>query len=210
MSSLSTKSPKTKSPFVYLVHDVRDSLIVQSVRDFLLDLNIEMLTSTEDSRGNRLQCSKFSHDWHQQAHQWMIEASGVICLATPLAMESTEFFFESGIARAKRNDALISLLVGVDSRKFESSPLRESQGIAPNVNSLSGLVERLLPSLPKLERGTTLLQASGEFITRIEHILDTVRTGNSRTQSLKNRKARELQQSSAKLFDDLKHMLRDI
>lgn len=204
MSTDPKSSKGAKAPVVFIIHDARESAVAQAFRELLQGSGIRSHPASQSSNGTGRSCERFGPDWYQGFVNDIAIATHVACLVTTRFTDSPDALFEVGVARATRNEELISLSLGGESRKLMNSPLRASRLFTSDAESLTALISELLGVTSGLEPSAgSIGQAVKDF---------RVRMGgrSSLTTAARKQKAKALEQASVKLIDELKDMLRDI
>lgn len=200
-----------KAPLVFIIHEARDSAVAQAFRDLLKGSKIRSLPASQSPNGTGRSGEKFGPDWYQGLVNDIAIATHVVCLVTTRFTDSPDTLFEVGVARATRNEELISLSLGGELRKLMNSPLRASRLFKSDAESLAALIWNLLGVTPGLEPSAgSIGQAVKDFLARMGGVRAQPLATSSLTTAARKRKAQALEQASVKLIDELKDMLRDI
>lgn len=206
-----TEAPvlRTINPLVFISHDTRDAELAEAFSNLLKSVSAGVLKSfrTSDRRGN--QGIEYGIEWYPEIIKNIQSASDVVCLLTERSVNRPWILFEAGMAKGKLDTPILGVALGLDLKNASTGPFAQFQNCGDDEDSLTKLVFQLVDRIPGSEpdRDTIAFQV-GKFKQNIDPILAKLSSGNQATPKRKN--LDEIENSSAKLFEEIKIMFQDL
>lgn len=203
---------KAVNPLVFISHDTRDAELAEAFSNLLKSVSAGVLKSfrTSDRRGN--QGIEYGIEWYPEIIKNIQSASDVVCLLTERSVNRPWILFEAGMAKGKLDTPILGVALGVELKTASTGPFAQFQNCADDEESLTKLVFQLVNRIPGSEpdRDTIRFQV-GKFKSSIEGILKSLATPTPpATTSVKRQKIDDIENSSAKLFEEIKIMFQDL
>ena len=209
-SSLESGLVKASNPLVFISHDTRDAELAEAFSNLLKSVSAGVLKSfrTSDRRGN--QGIEYGIEWYPEIIKNIQSASDVVCLLTERSVNRPWILFEAGMAKGKLDTPILGVALGIELKIASTGPFAQFQNCADDDESLTKLVFQLVNRIPGSEpdRDTIRFQV-GKFKNSIEGILKSLAVPAASTSPTK-RKQDEIENSSAKLFEEIKIMFQDL
>jgi len=208
--SLESGIAKAANPLVFVSHDTRDAELAEAFSNLLKSVSAGVLKSfrTSDRRGN--QGIEYGIEWYPEIIKNIQSASDVVCLLTERSVNRPWILFEAGMAKGKLDTPILGVALGIELKTASTGPFAQFQNCADDEESLTKLVFQLVNRIPGSEpdRDTIRFQV-GKFKSSIDSILKSLAAPISNASSTK-RKQDEIENSSAKLFEEIKIMFQDL
>jgi len=203
---------KATNPLVFISHDTRDADLAEAFSNLLKSVSAGVLKSfrTSDRRGN--QGIEFGIEWYPEIIKNIQSASDVVCLLTERSVNRPWILFEAGMAKGKLDTPILGVALGIELKSASTGPFAQFQNCADDEESLTKLVFQLVNRIPGSEpdRDTIRFQV-GKFKKSAEEILASLATETAAAPSSSDRqKIDEIENSSAKLFEEIKIMFQDL
>lgn len=209
-SPLDINTSKSGNPLVFISHDTRDAELAEAFSNLLKSVSAGVLKSfrTSDRRGN--QGIEYGIEWYPEIIKNIQSASDVVCLLTERSVNRPWILFEAGMAKGKLDTPILGVALGIELKSASTGPFAQFQNCADDEDSLTKLVFQLVNRIPGSEpdKDTIRFQV-GKFKSSVETILKSLPAGNQQT-SIKKANIDEIENSSAKLFEEIKIMFQDL
>lgn len=206
-----TTVAKAANPLVFISHDTRDAELAEAFSNLLKSVSAGVLKSfrTSDRRGN--QGIEYGIEWYPEIIKNIQTASDVVCLLTERSVNRPWILFEAGMAKGKLDTPILGVALGIELKTASTGPFAQFQNCGDDDDSLTKLVFQLVNRIPGSEpdRDTIRFQV-GKFKSSIEGILKALATPSTTAASAKRQKLDEIENSSAKLFEEIKIMFQDL
>lgn len=202
---------KSSNPLVFISHDTRDAELAEAFSNLLKSVSAGVLKSfrTSDRRGN--QGIEYGIEWYPEIIKNIQCASDVVCLLTKRSVDRPWILFEAGMAKGKLDTPILGVALGIELKDASSGPFAQFQNCGDDEKSLTKLVFQLVNRIPNSEPDEDTIKFQvGKFRQSISDImkrLDGVSTDGERKTSIK---VKEIENSSAKLFEEIKIMFQDL
>jgi hypothetical protein len=204
---------KSGNPLVFISHDTRDAELAEAFSTLLKSVSAGVLKSfrTSDRKGN--QGIEYGVEWYPEIIKNIQGASDVVCLLTKRSVDRPWILFEAGMAKGKLDTPILGVALGIELRDASSGPFAQFQNCADDADSLTKLVFQLVNRIPNSEpdKDTIAFQV-GKFKSSVSEILkklDANSTGGER-HKVGASNLKDLENSSAKLFEEIKIMFQDL
>jgi hypothetical protein len=203
---------KSTNPMVFISHDTRDADLAEAFSHLLKSVSAGVLKSfrTSDRRGN--QGIEYGIEWYPEIIKNIQSASDVVCLLTKRSVDRPWILFEAGMATGKLDTPILGVALGIELKAASSGPFAQFQNCGDDEDSLTKLVFQLVNRIPNSEpdRDTIKFQV-GKFRSAIAPILEKLGEAAEETNSTQpNQDVRAIENSSAKLFEEIKIMFQDL
>ncbi len=202
--------PKASNPLVFISHDTRDAELAEAFSTLLKSVSAGVLKSfrTSDRKGN--QGIEYGIEWYPEIIKNIQSASDVVCLLTERSVNRPWILFEAGMAKGKLDTPILGVALGIELKFASTGPFAQFQNCADDDESLTKLVVQLVSRIPGSEpdRDTIRFQV-GKFKESAKKILASLATSTSGSPPNKS-KQDEIENSSAKLFEEIKIMFQDL
>jgi hypothetical protein len=200
------------NPIVFISHDTRDAELAEAFSSLLKSVSAGVLKSfrTSDRKGS--QGIEYGVEWYPEIIRNIQNASDVVCLLTQRSVNRPWILFEAGMAKGKLDTPILGVALGIELKDASSGPFAQFQNCGDDEVSLTKLVFQLVNRIPNSEpdKDTIKFQV-GKFRQSIQEIqekldADHVKTSAKGTKSDVN----DIENSSAKLFEEIKIMFQDL
>ncbi|WP_394003014.1 TIR domain-containing protein [Luteimonas sp. WGS1318] len=202
---------KSLNPMVFISHDTRDAELAEAFSNLLKSVSAGVLKSfrTSDRRGN--QGIEYGIEWYPEIIKNIQSASDVVCLLTERSVDRPWILFEAGMAKGKLDTPILGVALGIELKTASTGPFAQFQNCADDEDSLTKLVFQLVDRIPGSEpdRDTIRFQV-GKFKKNVEEILEKLTIAENNISPSKRQKTDEIENSSAKLFEEIKIMFQDL
>lgn len=209
--SIDSTLGKAVNPLVFISHDTRDAELAEAFSNLLKSVSAGVLKSfrTSDRRGN--QGIEYGTEWYPEIIKNIQSASDVVCLLTERSVNRPWILFEAGMAKGKLDTPILGVALGIELKTASTGPFAQFQNCADDEESLTKLVFQLVNRIPGSEpdRDTIRFQV-GKFKSTVEGILKSLATPAVPASSAKRQNLDEIENSSAKLFEEIKIMFQDL
>ncbi len=158
-----------------------------------------------------LSSTQYAIEWYPEIIKNIQSASDVVCLLTERSIDRPWILFEAGMAKGKLDTPILGVALGVELKMASVGPFAQFQNCADDEESLTKLVFQLVNRIPNSEpdRDTIRFQV-GKFKATAEKILKSISGTSPSHQSAKRQTSDEIENSSAKLFEEIKIMFQDL
>jgi hypothetical protein len=211
VSGVDSSLAKMVNPLVFISHDTRDAELAEAFSTLLKSVSAGVLKSfrTSDRRGN--QGIEYGIEWYPEIIKNIQTASDVVCLLTERSVNRPWILFEAGMAKGKLDTPILGVALGIELKTASTGPFAQFQNCGDDEDSLTKLVFQLVNRIPGSEpdKDTIRFQV-GKFKSSIESILKSLAAPSSSVASVKRPKQDEIENSSAKLFEEIKIMFQDL
>lgn len=203
---------KSPNPLVFISHDTRDGELAEAFSNLLKSVSAGVLKSfrTSDRKGN--QGIEYGVEWYPEIIKNIQGASDVVCLLTKRSVDRPWILFEAGMAKGKLDTPILGVALGIELKDASSGPFAQFQNCGDDEDSLTKLVFQLVKRIPNSEpdKDTIKFQV-GKFKQSISDILKKLDTPTKNDGGLKpSADVRDIENSSAKLFEEIKIMFQDL
>jgi len=209
--SIDSNLGKAANPLVFISHDTRDAELAEAFGNLLKSVSAGVLKSfrTSDRRGN--QGIEYGIEWYPEIIKNIHAASDVVCLLTERSVNRPWILFEAGMAKGKLDTPILGVALGIELKTVSTGPFAQFQNCGDDDDSLTKLVFQLVNRIPGSEpdKDTIRFQV-GKFKSSIEGILKALAAPAAPASSVKRQKLDEIENSSAKLFEEIKIMFQDL
>jgi hypothetical protein len=202
---------RAANPLVFISHDTRDGELAEAFSNLLKSVSAGVLKSfrTSDRRGN--QGIEYGIEWYPEIIKNIQSASDVVCLLTERSVNRPWILFEAGMAKGKLDTPILGVALGIELKTASTGPFAQFQNCADDEDSLTKLVFQLVNRIPGSEpdKDTIRFQV-GKFKSSIDGILKSLAAPPTAAASAARQKQDEIENSSAKLFEEIKIMFQDL
>lgn len=206
------KSTKSPNPLVFISHDTRDAELAEAFSNLLKSVSAGVLKSfrTSDRRGN--QGIEYGVEWYPEIIKNIQGASDVVCLLTQRSVDRPWILFEAGMAKGKLDTPILGVALGIELKDASSGPFAQFQNCGDDEDSLTKLVFQLVNRIPNSEPDEDTIKFQvGKFKQSITQILQKL--GEAQPKQVAHKPSEDLraiENSSAKLFEEIKIMFQDL
>lgn len=206
------KLSKSPNPLVFISHDTRDGELAEAFSNLLKSVSAGVLKSfrTSDRKGN--QGIEYGVEWYPEIIKNIQGASDVVCLLTKRSVDRPWILFEAGMAKGKLDTPILGVSLGIELKDASTGPFAQFQNCGDDEDSLTKLVFQLVNRIPNSEpdKDTIKFQV-GKFKQAIAPILENLDAPISKEGGEKSASdVRNIENSSAKLFEEIKIMFQDL
>ena len=198
---------RTGNPLVFISHDTRDAKLAEAFSALLKSVSAGVLKSfrTSDRKGN--QGIDYGVEWYPEIIKNIQDASDVVCLLTERSVNRPWILFEAGMAKGKLETPILGVALGISLKDASSGPFAQFQNCGDDEDSLTKLVFQLVNRIPNSEPDEDTIKFQvGKFKTTIAKILKS----NNEITGTKSTEISSGDNSSAKLFEEIKVMFQDL
>jgi len=201
------KSLQSSSPLVFISHDARDAKLAEVFSDLLKSVSAGVLKSFRSSDRKGTQGIDYGVEWYPEIIKNIQGASDVVCLLTDNSVNRPWILFEAGMAKGKLDTPILGVALGMPLKNASTGPFAQFHNCGDDEESLTKLVFQLVDRIPNSEpdEGTIKFQV-GKFKEKIDKITKTKIESAPKAQ----RSEKEEDNSSAKLFEEIKVMFQDL
>lgn len=203
---------KSSNPLVFISHDTRDAELAEAFSNLLKSVSAGVLKSfrTSDRRGN--QGIEYGVEWYPEIIKNIQGASDVVCLLTKRSVDRPWILFEAGMAKGKLDTPILGVALGIELKDASSGPFAQFQNCGDDEDSLTKLVFQLVNRIPNSEPDEDTIKfqvgkfkhAAGEILKKLDG------SGTSEGSRKPSVNVKEIENSSAKLFEEIKIMFQDL
>jgi hypothetical protein len=197
-------SARPKS-LVFISHDSRDADLAEAFATMLASVSAGTLKSFRSSDKKGGSGIGFGEEWYTAIMSRLAEATDVVALLTPQSVDRPWILYEAGVAKGKLDTTVLGIALGVPLDKVSTGPFGQFQNCGDDEDSMTGLVLQLLsrnPDAAPLEEAVRMQVRI--FKGKLEALLA------EKGQGLVKTSAPEDDQSAAKLFEEVKAMVREL
>ncbi len=198
---------KSSDALVFISHDTRDAKLAEAFSALLKSVSAGVLKSfrTSDKKGN--QGIEYGVEWYPEIIKNIQDASDVVCLLTERSVNRPWILFEAGMAKGKLETPILGVALGIPLKKASTGPFAQFQNCGDDVDSLTKLVFQLVNRIPNSEPDEDTIKFQvGKFKESIADILKS----NNEPESQETSEVMIKDNSSAKLFEEIKVMFKDL
>jgi hypothetical protein len=203
---------KSPNPLVFISHDTRDGELAEAFSNLLKSVSAGVLKSfrTSDRKGN--QGIEYGVEWYPEIIKNIQGASDVVCLLTKRSVDRPWILFEAGMAKGKLDTPILGVALGIELKDASSGPFAQFQNCGDDEDSLTKLVFQLVKRIPNSEPDKDTIKFQVEkFKQSISAILEKLDTPTKKEGGTKpSADVRDIENSSAKLFEEIKIMFQDL
>ena len=204
---------KTPMPFVFISHDTRDVEYAEAFSNLLKVVSAGVLKSFRSSDKKGKQGIEFGVEWYPEIIKNIQGASDVVCLLTENSINRPWILFEAGMAKGKLDTPILGVALGIELKDASTGPFAQFQNCSDEEESLTTLMMQLVGRIPNAEpdRETIKFQV-GKFKKSISEIIQKNKTkqGEPKQEDPKTIAESDLENSSVKLFEEIKIMFKDL
>jgi hypothetical protein len=212
--SKATTKPDTRKgngegkPLVFISHDSRDAELAEAFSRLLKRVSAGALKSFRSSDRAGTEGIQYGDEWYNRLMEKLDDASDVVCLFTERSLNRPWILFEAGVAKGKLGTPVQGVALGVPLSKISTGPFYQFHNCQDDEDGLTGLVMQLLKRIPNTDpdQEGVALQVQA-FRKEVEEILESVKDEG---QLPVPEKAESSEASAAKLFEEIKVMVRDL
>lgn len=198
------KSSKTVKPLVFISHDTRDAEFAEAFSNLLKSVSAGVLKSFRSSDKKGRQGIEYGVEWYPEIIKNIQEATDVVCLLTQNSVDRPWILFEAGMAKGKLNTPILGVALGISLQDAITGPFAQFQNCGDDEESLVKLVSQLVDRIPNSEPDEETIKFQvGKFIEKIASI-------KNKPTSKKAIKVAAEENTSAKLFEEIKMMFQDL
>jgi hypothetical protein len=206
------KNTRAINPLVFISHDTRDAELAEAFSNLLKSVSAGVLKSfrTSDRKGN--QGIEYGVEWYPEIIKNIQGASDVVCLLTDRSVNRPWILFEAGMAKGKLDTPILGVALGIQLKDASTGPFAQFQNCGDDEDSLTKLVFQLVDRIPNSEPdGDTIKFQVEKFKVKVSEILEKMGKSEPKTSESKpDVSVNEIENSSAKLFEEIKVMFQDL
>jgi hypothetical protein len=151
-------------------------------------------------------------EWYPEIINSIQGASDVVCLLTKRSVDRPWILFEAGMAKGKLDTPILGVALGIELKDASTGPFAQFHNCGDDEDSLTKLVFQLVNRIPNSEpdKDTIKFQV-GKFKQSISAILEkSDASAKKEVGSKASADVRDIENSSAKLFEEIKIMFQDL
>ena len=202
---------KSANPLVFISHDTRDAELAEAFSNLLKSVSAGVLKSfrTSDRRGN--QGIEYGVEWYPEIIKNIKGASDVVCLLTKRSLDRPWILFEAGMAKGKLDTPILGVALGIELSGASTGPFAQFQNCSDDEDSLTKLVFQLVNRIPNSEPDIDTIKFQvGKFRQAVKEIHEKLNDSDALEDEKKCSPNNEVDNSSAKLFEEIKIMFQDL
>ena len=207
---------KTVNPLVFISHDTRDAELAEAFSNLLKSVSAGVLKSFRSSDKKTGQGIEFGVEWYPEIIKNIQSASDVVCLLTDNSINRPWILFEAGMAKGKLDTPILGVALGIELKDASTGPFAQFQNCGDDEDSLTKLFTQLVARIPGAEpdKDTIKFQV-GKFKGQIADIIKKGKSAHAVKSkpvdgASSNQSAADLENSSVKLFEEIKIMFKDL
>lgn len=198
-------APGRPKALVFISHDSRDGDLAEAFSNLLLDVSGGMLKSFRSSDKKGASGIEFGEEWYTAIISQLGYATDVVALLSQRSIDRPWILYEAGMAKGKLDTTVIGVALGVPLDRIVTGPFGQFHNCADDEDSQTKLVMQLLQRNPDASpREETVRLQVRSFRTQVEAIL------KSRGKAAAIPSTQSEDQSTAKLFEEVKAMVREL
>ena len=192
------------SPLIFISHDSRDAELAEAFSKLLRSVSAGMLKSFRSSDKKGAEGIEFGDEWYKRLMEKLQTASDVVCLFTERSLDRPWILYEAGVAKGKMQAPVHGIALGVPLNRVTTGPFYQFQNLDDSEESLTKLVLQLARRVPTLEPDADVVKAQViTFKESTDKVLERLSTRKPKAEP-------EQADPTAKLFEELKVMYRDL
>jgi hypothetical protein len=201
-SSLSTSSKS----LVFISHDSKDADIAEAFGNLLSDVSAGMLKSFRSSDKTGSAGIAYGVEWYAALMSRLDDATDVVALLTKNSIERPWILYEAGVAKGKLDTNVLGIALGIPlERVTATGPFGQFQNADGDEASLTGLVMQLIKRNRDAEPREEAIRAQVRvFLEKLKELLSKRGSGKETPPVVSE------EQTTAKLFEEVKAMVRDL
>ena len=209
---LEEKNTNSINPFVFISHDTRDAELAEAFSGLLKNVSAGVLKSFRTSDKKGTQGIEYGIEWYPEIIKNIQGASDVVCLLTERSVNRPWILFEAGMAKGKLDTPILGVALGIQLKDASTGPFAQFQNCSDDEDSLTKLVIQLVARIPNSEPDKETIKFQVEkFKLKISEILKKIGDSEPKTsESKEDVSVSEIENSSAKLFEEIKIMFQDL
>lgn len=201
------KPVQSSSPLVFISHDAKDAKLAEAFSDLLKSVSAGVLKSFRSSDRKGTQGIDYGVEWYPEIIKNIQGASDVVCLLTENSVNRPWILFEAGMAKGKLDTPILGVALGMPLKNASAGPFAQFHNCGDDEESLTKLVFQLVDRIPNSEPHEETIRFQVEkFKQNIDKIIKAKKESPSKTQHSE----KEEDNSSAKLFEEIKVMFQDL
>ena len=115
------------------------------------------------------------------------------------------------MAKGKLDTPILGVALGIELKNASTGPFAQFQNCGDDENSLTKLVFQLVDRIPGSEPDQDTIRFQvGKFKSSIEEIIKSLAVSSTTASSAKRQKQDEIENSSVRLFEEIKIMFQDL
>jgi hypothetical protein len=202
VSEIENAISKREKPLVFISHDSRDADLAEAFANLLTDVSAGTLKSFRSSSKQTNSGIEFGAEWYRAIMSQLGDATDVVALLTRHSIDRPWILYEAGVAKGKLDTNVLGIALGVPLDKVSVGPFGQFQNCADDEDSLTKLVIQLLSRNPDASPREAAIRT--QVKTFIEHIKPSLSSPEKPVASSSE------DNSTAKLFEEVKAMVRDL
>ncbi len=198
----------TCQPLVFISHDARDAKLAEEFSNLLKNVSAGVLKSFRSSDKKVNQGIEYGVEWYPVIIKNIQTASDVVCLLTENSINRPWILFEAGMAKGKLDTPILGVALGIQLTQASTGPFAQFQNCSDDEDSLTKLVFQLVNRIPNSEPDEETIKSQvTKFKKNINQLIETKKKSKPETE---NDNIQETDNTSAKLFEEIKMMFQDL
>ncbi|MDO8586007.1 MAG: toll/interleukin-1 receptor domain-containing protein [Armatimonadota bacterium] len=195
-------------PLVFISHDSRDADLADAFSRLLKSVSAGTLKSFRSSDRGGTEGIQYGDEWYRRLMEKLADASDVVCLFTKRSLNRPWILFEAGVAKGKLDTPVHGIALGMSLSQVSTGPFYQFRNCQDDVEGLTGLVMQLLQRIPNTDpdEEAVALQVQA-FKKQVDEILLSI---DAESPEPSTKKPESSETSVAKLFEEIKVMVRDL
>lgn len=194
--------PSRGSALVFVSHDNRDAELAEIFANLLTDVSAGTLKSFRSSDKKGSSGIEFGTEWYTAIMSQLDKATDVVALLTQHSTDRPWILYEAGVAKGKLDTNVLGVALGVPLEKVSTGPFGQFQNCGDDEDSLTKLVIQLLMRNPDA--------APREEAIRVQVKVFLDKSKGLLAKGKKPSTTATEESSSAKLFEEVKAMVREL
>jgi len=185
---------------VFISHDSRDAELAEAFENLLTDASGGILKSFRSSAKRGTTGIEFGSEWYQYIMSKLDDATDVVALLTANSLDRPWILYEAGVAKGKLNTQVIGVALGIPFNRVNRGPFAQFENSSDDGDSLTKLVLQLIRRNPEASpREEAVQRQVAAFKDAVSGLLGE----DGDVEPL-------MDEGSAKLFEEIKVMVRDL
>ena len=199
-------APAVPAPkaLVFISHDTRDADLAEAFADLIADVSAGTVKSFRSSDNKGTSGIEFGENWYAAILAKLGEATDVVALLTTSSIDRPWILYEAGIAAGKLNTRVMGVTLGVPLTRATAGPFGQFQNSTDEEEPITKLMMQLLrrnpDAAPREEAVRTQVKT---FRGKVKKLLEDRGSDDEEV-------AESSEQSIAKMFEEVKEMVREL
>lgn len=202
--ALEAPAPRART-LVFISHDSRDAELAELFANLLSDVSGGILKSFRSSDRSGTGGIDFGAEWYRAIMLQIDDATDVVALLTPRSIDRPWILYEAGVAKGKLGTVVFGVALGAPLERVSTGPFGQFQNCGDDEDSLTKLVMQLLSRNPDASPREEAIRLQVKLFK--ERASDVLKRAAA---DIRPTTKKEDDESAAKLFEEIKAMVRNL